>query len=70
MFWSFQNELSKTVPQHGIVHSFDPSGRISIGGISYLHTVARENSLLIQAFHTYPDDQAIVKTRSEFQIIS
>ena len=68
MFWSFQNELAKSSPQHGIMHRFDSSGRIPVGGISFVHTVARENSLLIQAFHTFPDDQAIVKTQADFKI--
>lgn len=68
MFWSFQNELSKTTPQNGIIHAFEESGRIPISGISYLHTVARESSFVVQAFHTFPDDRAIVKTRSEFSI--
>jgi hypothetical protein len=68
MFWSFQNELSTTNPQHGIIHAFESSGRIPIGGISYLHTIAQEKSFIVQAFHTFPDDQAIVKTRSEIHI--
>jgi hypothetical protein len=70
MFWAFQTELTKTSPQHGIIHKFDSSGRIPFGGISYLHTVAREKSFLVQAFHTFPDDQAIVKTQSEFKILT
>ena len=69
MFWRLQNELSKSSQQHGIMHSFDSSGRIPIGGISYLHTVAREKSFEVKAFHTFPDDQAIVKTQTRFQIV-
>ena len=70
LFWSIQNQLAKSTPQHGILHRFDSSGRIPIGGISYLHTVARDSSLLVQAFHSFPDDQAIVKTQSEFKLAS
>lgn len=69
MFWRLQNELSKSSQQHGIMHSFDSSGRIPIGGISYLHTVAREKSFEVKAFHTFPDDQAIVKTQTRFEIV-
>lgn len=68
MFWSIQNQLSKATPQNGIIHRFDSSGRIPFGGISFVHTVARENALFVQAIHTFPDDQAIVKTESEFKI--
>lgn len=68
MFWTFQQELSRTTPQNGVIHEFDSSGRMPIGGISYVHTVARDKTLLVQAFHTFPDDQAIVKTRTEFRI--
>ena len=68
MFWSIQNQLTKTNPQHGMVHRFDSSGRIPFGGISFVHTVAREFSLLVRAIHTFPDDQAVVKTETEFRI--
>jgi len=36
--------------------------------VSYVNVEARARSLAIQAFHTFPDDHAIVKTRSVFQI--
>lgn len=69
MFWSIQNQLAQATPQHGIIHRFDSSGRIPFGGISFVYTEARENSLRIQALHTFPDDQAIVKTESDFRIV-
>ena len=39
-----------------------------MGAISYINGETRDRSLLVQAFHTFPDDYAIVKTQSLFQV--
>ena len=50
------------------LHRFDSSGRIALGALSYINLEARNRSLLVQAFHTFPDDYAIVKSQSLFQL--
>jgi hypothetical protein len=50
------------------LHTFDSSGRVSLGAISYINLETRNRSLLIQAFHTFPDDNAIVKSQSVFRL--
>jgi hypothetical protein len=67
-FWTYQRELTLDGASQGLLHKFDSSGRIAVGAISYIHFVTRENSLRIQAFHTFPDDYAIVKCQSLFQL--
>ena len=47
---------------------FDSSGRMALGALSYIHVESRARQLLIQAFHTFPDDYAIVKSQSMFQV--
>jgi hypothetical protein len=51
-----------------MIHAFDSSGRIPFGAISFVHVETRERQLTIQAFHTFPDDYAIVKSTSIFCI--
>jgi hypothetical protein len=51
-----------------MLHTFDSSGRVSLGAISYINLETRNRSLLIQAFHTFPDDNAIVKSESVFRL--
>jgi hypothetical protein len=68
VFWTFQRELAGLGQQQGMLHRFDASGRIALGALSYINLEARSRSLLIQAFHTFPDDYAIVKSQSLFQL--
>ncbi|MFO0914405.1 MAG: DUF2617 family protein [Pirellulales bacterium] len=68
MFWTFQQELVHEGERQGMLHTFDASGRVAMGAISYVNIEARNRSLMIQAFHTFPDDFAIVKSQSVFEI--
>ena len=49
-------------------HKFDSSGRMALGALSYINVETRSRKLFIQAFHTFPDDYAIVKSQSLFQL--
>jgi hypothetical protein len=68
IFWSFQEELAADGERQGLMHNFDSSGRIALGAVSYIYPETRSRSLLIQAFHTFPDDCAIVKSQSVFEL--
>ena len=68
VFWTYQQELSLEGIQHGLLHRFDSSGRMALGALSYINIEARNRSLLIRAFHTFPDDYAIVKSQSLFEV--
>jgi hypothetical protein len=64
VFWTFQQELAADGERNGIFHRFDSSGRMALGALSYINYELRSRKLLIQAFHTFPDDYAIVKSQS------
>ncbi|MEN6458021.1 MAG: DUF2617 family protein [Thermoguttaceae bacterium] len=68
VFWTYQQELAADGLRQGMLHRFDSSGRLPLGALSYINFEARQRSLLIQAFHTFPDDYAVVKTQSLFQL--
>ena len=68
VFWTYQDELARDGQRQGMFHKFDSSGRMALGAISYINVETRSRSLMIQAFHTFPDDYAIVKTQSLIQI--
>ena len=68
VFWTFQQELVHDGGRNGILHRFESSGRMALGALSYIHVETRSRSLSIQAFHTFPDDYAIVKSQSLFQL--
>ena len=68
VFWTFQEELARDGQQRGMLHKFDSSGRMALGAISYINIETRSRSVLFQAFHTFPDDYAIVKSQSLIRI--
>ncbi len=68
VFWTFQEELIRDGERQGMLHRFDSSGRMALGALSYIHVETRSRSMLVQAFHTFPDDYAIVKSQSLFEL--
>lgn len=68
VFWGFQQELAAEGQRQGMLHRFGASGRMALGALSYINIEARHRSLLVQAFHTFPDDYAIVKSQSLFKL--
>ena len=68
VFWAVQQQLVSQENPKGMLHRFDASARVPMGAISYIHLETRESSLLVQACHTFPDDCAIVKSQSKFEL--
>jgi hypothetical protein len=68
IFWTFQEELSGEQHREGLLHQFESSGRMAVGALSYISADSRDRSLLVQSFHTFPDDYAIVKVQSLFEL--
>ena len=67
MFWMVQQQLGNG-PTEGLLHTFDASGRMALGALSYVSVETRRRSMLVQAIHTFPDDYAIVKVESLFSL--
>ena len=67
-FWTYQKELTQSGAREGMLHCFESSGRFGLGAMSYINLESRDRSLKIQAFHTFPDDYAIVKSQSVFAL--
>lgn len=68
LFWSFQDELTRDGERQGLLHVFESSGRMALGAVSYIYAETRSRSLQVQSFHTFPDDCAIVKCQSIFEL--
>jgi hypothetical protein len=68
IFWTFQRELADDSRRQGMLHTFDASGRMAMGAMSYINVETRNRIVLVQAFHTFPDDYAIVKSQSTFEL--
>ena len=68
IFRYFQQELVEDSLRQGMLHRFDSGGRLAFGAMSYVNIETLDRELTVQAFHTFPADCAIVKSRSSFQL--
>ncbi|REJ69457.1 MAG: DUF2617 family protein [Planctomycetota bacterium] len=68
IFRNYQRELFDDIETEGMLFRFDSSGRMAMGAMSYISLQSRARTLQVRAFHTFPDDYAIVKTQSLFEI--
>ncbi len=67
-FLAYQKELTLQATRQGMLHQFDPNGRWEAGAISYINVEARDKIFRVQAFHTFPDDCAVLRIQSTFQL--
>ncbi|QGJ69576.1 DUF2617 domain-containing protein [Planctomycetales bacterium 10988] len=70
IFWAFQQELRVDGQRRGILHTFPSEDRLGLEAVSYVHVETHSRHMLVQAFHTYPNDYAVVKTQSLFDLSS
>jgi Protein of unknown function DUF2617 len=66
LFWLIQQQLGESAKNHELIQVFDASGRMAIGGMSFVHVETRSKCLRLQAIHTFPDDLALVKIQSTY----
>jgi hypothetical protein len=67
-FFAYQKELTLQATRRGLLHQFDSSGRWETGAISYINVDSRDKLFRVQAFHTFPDDCALLKIQSSYQL--
>lgn len=67
IFWGYQAELAHDAERQGLMHTFSEGARLTLGALAYVNVETRQRSLMVQAFHTFPDESAIVKSQSIFE---
>jgi hypothetical protein len=68
VFQKMHEELRADCSRTRLSHRFPASNRMAPGPLSLVSTEATPDSLLVHAFHTFPDNCAIVKTQSLFEL--
>ena len=68
VFLNLHEELLQDCQRAPIGHSFVAANRLSPAALSFVQTDVWQRSLLIHAFHTFPEDCAIVKSQSLFEL--
>ena len=62
------DEIVADGAKRGFLHNFQPRHRLSLAPLGFLTLESRTGCLLIQAFHTFPDEQCIVKSQSLIEL--
>ncbi len=67
-FLNMHEELLLDCQRAPISHAFEAQNRLAPAALSFIQTDVWPHSLLIHSFHTYPEECAIVKTQSLFEL--
>lgn len=68
VFAHLDAELALDPTKGALFHRFAPTSRLSPAPIVRVHVEPRPRGLSVQAFHTFPDELAIVRTQSLFEV--
>lgn len=68
VFRHLSEELTLDAAPGDLFHRFAARDRLAPAPVSRLHAEARSDGLSIQSFHTFPDERAIVRVQSLFEI--
>lgn len=69
VFMNLHEEISLDCDKAKISHRFSSASRLAPSPLSLIQTDLTRNSLLVHAFHTFPEERAIVKTQSLFELV-
>lgn len=69
LFWLCNQELEIDGPQRGLFHQFRSRNRLGLGPISHVTYEARPRTLLVQSFHTFPEEHTLFKSQSLFEVL-
>ncbi len=67
-FLAYQKELTLQATRKGMLQRFDASGRFDTGAMSYVSVESRDKVFRVQAFHTFPDDCAVLRIQSTYRL--
>jgi hypothetical protein len=68
LFQMVQKNLAAEQSEYDLLQIFDAQGRLGLGAVSFIHVESRSKSLTVQCLHTFPDDEAIIKSFSTFSV--
>ncbi|MGC8643762.1 MAG: DUF2617 family protein [Isosphaeraceae bacterium] len=62
-------EMMADGSRQSLIHCFRTANRLLPAPLSHLHLESRARGLSIQSFHTFPDECAIVRSQSLYEIV-
>jgi hypothetical protein len=64
VFLHVHDEILADGGKRGLLHNFQPNHRLCLAPLGLVTAEGRAGCLILTTFHTFPDDQAVVKTQS------
>jgi hypothetical protein len=68
IFLHVHDEILADGAKRGLLHNFQPNHRLSLAPLGFITLESRPKSLVVHAFHTFPDEHTIVKSQSLIEI--
>jgi len=62
-------EMTADSTVDGLFHQFRSTNRLAPGPISRIHVDARARGISVQSFHTFPDELAVVRSLSLYELL-
>lgn len=69
IFMNVHEELSLDIPKASLGHAFSSPSRFAPPPLSVIQTDITSSALLVHTYHTFPEDCAVVKTQSLFELL-
>jgi hypothetical protein len=69
IFLHVHDEILADGMRRGILHNFQPNHRLALAPLGFLTIEGNKRSLVVQAFHTFPEECTIVKSQSLIDIL-
>ena len=63
-FLHVHDEILRDGLKRGLLHNFQPNHRLAIAPLGFVTVEAWSGCLLVSSFHTFPDENTVVKTQS------
>jgi hypothetical protein len=58
------DEILSDGGKRGLLHNFQPNHRLTVAPLGYVAVETRAGCLFVSTFHTFPDENTVVKTQS------
>lgn len=69
IFLHVHDEILADGARRGILHNFQPNHRLALAPLGFLTIEGSRRSLVIQAFHTFPEECTVVKSQSLIDLL-
>ena len=64
LFLHVHDEIVSDGSKRGLLHNFQPHHRLALSPLGFVAVEARPGCLFVGTFHTFPDENTVVKTQS------